>query len=274
MDHYFTQHPEIYEPLWNAITPQVNHIAQPTPVQVSPQVVKTQSRSDKQDELRVLQGKTITSLLLVRESTNSDGAPIYLPGEINESFEDILPEVDAMKDSQTDGALSFAVRFPWAAINVSFASAFQKGHWSDQPVQTENAAPGQNLGLLTFAPSHTESADYKRQWEETNAVLGEDMVEIDTTHRTKVSIKLFDGGKISTYNHLMATIANLFVVLPIADKRGQATDAVIFANLRKSSPSLLSLPCATGSNVLPSEAGRENTCHMLSPLRSTPVSSS
>lgn len=249
MDHYFNLHPEIYEPLWKAITPQVNHIAEPTPVQVSPQVVKTQSRSDKQDEIRLLKGKTITSLLLVRESTNSDGAPIYFPGEINESFEDILPEsprnackeylqlirseVETMKDSPKDGALSFVVRFPWAAINVSFASALQKGHWSDQPVQTENAAPGQNLGILTFAPSHTESADYKRQWEETNAVLGEDMVEIDATHRTKVSIKLYDGGKILTYNHLMATIANLFAALQMADKPDQASDAVIFNNLRE-----------------------------------------
>jgi hypothetical protein len=108
-----------------------------------PQVVKTQSRSDKQDEIRLLKkGKTITSLLLVRESTNSDGAPTSFRGEINESFEDILPEsprnackeylqlirseIEAMKDSPRDGALIFVLRFPWAAVNVSFASALQK----------------------------------------------------------------------------------------------------------------------------------------------------
>jgi hypothetical protein len=123
-----------------------------------------------------------------------------------------------MKRSSTDGALSYVVRFPWAAIKVPFASAFQKGHWLDQPVQTENAVPGQNLWLLSFAPSHTESANYKRHWEETNAMLGEDIVESDTTHRTKLSIKLFDGGKISTHSHLMATITNLYVTLQVADQ--------------------------------------------------------
>lgn len=56
-------------------------------------------------------------------------------------------------------------------------------------------------------------------------MLGDGMVEIDTNLRTKVSIKLFDGGKISTYNHLMSTIA--IAVLQMADKPDQASDAVM-----------------------------------------------
>jgi hypothetical protein len=86
---------------------------------------------------------------------------------------------------------------------------------------------------LTFAPSHTGSADYKCQWDETNVVLGEDMVDVDTTHRTKISVKLFEGGRITTHSHLMATIANLYVTLKVAEKPGQVTDAVIFTNLKE-----------------------------------------
>jgi hypothetical protein len=123
------------------------------------------------------------------------------------------------------------MRFPWSAINVTFASAFQKGQWTDQPLQSESAALGQNLGFLTFAPSHTGSADYKRQWDKTNVVLGEDMVDVNTTQRTKISVQLFKGGKITTHSHLMATIANLCVTLKVAEKLGQASEALIFMSL-------------------------------------------
>jgi hypothetical protein len=204
MDSWFTNHPDVYQNLLSAITPQVA-MAPVQPVQVSPQAPKaTQSRADRQDELRVLKGKTVTSLLLVRNSINVDGEGIYVSGEIDESFEDTLLEtlcnacreylqliramVKIMKGSPTEGALSYVMRFPWAAINVAFASAFQKGQWTDQPIPSESAVLGQNLGFLTFAPSHTSSADYKRQWDETNVILGEDMVDVDTTQRTKMCL--------------------------------------------------------------------------------------
>jgi hypothetical protein len=84
------------------------------------------------------------------------------------------------------------MRFPWATINVPFAPALQKGQWTDQPLQSESAALGQILGFITFAPSHTGSAYYKqRQWEETNVVLGEDMVDVDNTQCFKIGVKLF-----------------------------------------------------------------------------------
>ena len=249
MDSWFTNHPDVYQNLLSAITPQVA-MAPVQPAQVSPQAPKaTQSRADKQDEYRVLKGKTIISLLLARHSINADGECIYVPGEIDEAFEDTLLEtprnackeylqlirakVEDMKGSPTEGALSYVMRFPWAAINVAFASAFQKGQWTDQPIQSESAALGQNLGFLTFAPSHTGSADYKRQWDETNVVLGEDMVDVDTTQRTKISVSLFKGGKIGTHSHLMATIANLYVTLKVAEKSGQASEALIFQSLKE-----------------------------------------
>jgi hypothetical protein len=141
--------------------------------------------------------------------------------------------VEIMKGSPTEGALSYVMRFPWAAINVAFASAFQKGQWIDQPLQFKSAALGQNLGFLTFAPSHTGLMDYKRQWDETNVILGEDMVDVDTTQRTKISVKLFKGGRITTHSHLMATIANIYVTLKVAKKPGQASEALIFTSLKE-----------------------------------------
>jgi hypothetical protein len=141
--------------------------------------------------------------------------------------------VEIMKGSPTKGALSCIMRFPWAAINVTFASAFQKGQWTDQPLQSKSATLGQNLGFLTFAPSHTGSADYKQQWDETNVVLGEDMVNVDTTQRTKISVKLFKGGRIMMHSHLMATITNLYVTLKVAKKPGQASEALIFTSLKE-----------------------------------------
>jgi hypothetical protein len=247
MDSWFTSHPDIYQNLLSAITPQVA-MAPVLPVQVSPQAPKaTQSRAKKQDKYRVLKGKTITSLLLARHSINADRECIYVSGEINEAFEDTLlktpcnackeylqliqAKVEVMKGSPTKGALSYVMRFPLAAINVAFVSAFQKGQWTDQPLQSKSAALGQNLGFLTFSPSHTGSADYKRQWDETNVVLGEDKVDVDTTQRTKISVQLFKGGKITMHSHLMATIANLYVTLKVAEKPGQVSKDLILTSL-------------------------------------------
>jgi hypothetical protein len=88
--------------------------------------------------------------------------------------------------------MAYVMRFPLAAINIAFSSALQKGQWLDQPIQAEGLLLGQNLALLSFAPSRTGSADYKRQWEETNMVFNEDMVEM--SHHTKVGTKLFNAG--------------------------------------------------------------------------------
>jgi hypothetical protein len=135
--------------------------------------------------------------------------------------------------AESAGALSFVIDFPWAAINVAFASALQKGHWSAQPVQSESEVLGQNLGFLTFAPSYATSADYKRQWDETNTVYDEDMAAVDKNHRTKVGVKLFDGGKVTSYKSLMATIANFVVALMTADRPGQASEALVVTNLKQ-----------------------------------------
>jgi hypothetical protein len=152
-----------------------------------------------------------------------------VPNQVNNSI--VKSAIMDMRVVDTvDGAL---MRFPWATINVSFASALQKGQWTDQPLQTKSAALGQNLGFLTFAPSHMDSADYKLQWEETNVVMGEDMVDVDTTQCTKIGLKLFEGGKIITHSHLMATIADLNVTLKVAEKLGQASKALIFKNLEE-----------------------------------------
>jgi hypothetical protein len=140
-----------------------------------------------------------------------------------------------MRDSPAvgSGVMAYVMRFLMAAINVAFSSALQKGQWSDQPIQAEGLLLGQNLGLLSFAPSCTGSTDYKRQWEETNIVFNKDMVETDKSHRTKVGIKLFNAGQITSHSHLMTTIANLYAVLQVMDKPGQTPESLFCIHLRE-----------------------------------------
>jgi hypothetical protein len=94
MDPWFTKNPEIYQTLLSAITPQVNYAAPLLPAQqVSPQPPKPlQLRAGKQNEYRVPKGKTITSQLHAKESTNMDGKSICILGEVDKAFEDTLLE--------------------------------------------------------------------------------------------------------------------------------------------------------------------------------------
>jgi hypothetical protein len=252
METWFANNQEVYQALLSAITPQVNALMHAAPAAVSPQaIVKTQTRADKQEEVRVMKGATVNSMILVREDDNVEGAPILLIGELDESFEDTLSEtprnackdyvqlfrskIEHMRDSPAagSGAMAYVMRFPLAAINIAFSSALQKGQWSDQPIQAEGLLLGQNLGLLSFAPSRTGSADYKRQWEETNMVFDEDMVETDKSHRTKVGTKLFNAGLLTSHNHLMTTIANLYAVIQVMDKQGQTSESLLAIHLRE-----------------------------------------
>jgi hypothetical protein len=184
---------------------------------------------------------------------------------MDEAFEDTLSEtprnackdyvqlfrskIEHMRDSSSAGssAMSYVLRFPFAAINVAFSSALQKGQWADQPVQSEGSMLGQNLGILTFAPSRESSADYKRQWDETNTVFNEDMVETDKSHRTKVGVTLYDGGNILSHGQLMAMIANLYAVLQVVDKVGQTCDSILCTNLREIFFCYLKQTCVNGS---------------------------
>jgi hypothetical protein len=140
-----------------------------------------------------------------------------------------------MRDSPAvgSGAMAYVTHFPMAAINVAFSLALQKGQWSDQPIQAEVLLLGQNLGILSFAPSRAGSVDYKRQWEETNIAFNEDVVKTDKSHHTKVGIKLFSGGQIMSHSHLMTTIANLYVVLQVMDKPGQTSESLFCIHLQE-----------------------------------------
>jgi hypothetical protein len=101
METWFANNQEVYQALLSAITPQVNALMHAAPVAVSPQaIVKTQTRADKHEEVHVIKGATINSMILVREDDNIKGAPILLIGELDESFEDTLSETprNACKD--------------------------------------------------------------------------------------------------------------------------------------------------------------------------------
>jgi hypothetical protein len=146
METWFGNNQEVYQALLSAITPQVNALMHAVPTAVSPQaIVKTQTRADKQEEGCVLKGATITSLILVREDDNDEGAQILLTRELNQSLEDTLSEtprnackdyvqlfrskIKHMRDSPAvgSGAMAYVMRFPMTAINVAFSLALQKG---------------------------------------------------------------------------------------------------------------------------------------------------
>jgi hypothetical protein len=176
METWFGNNQEVYQALLSAITPQVNALIYTVPAAISPQaIVKTQTRADKQEEGRVLKGAMITSLILVREGDNEEGAPILLTGELDELYEDMLSEttrnackdyvqlfrskIERMQDSSAvgSGAMAYLTCFLYAAINVAFSLALQKEQWSDQPIQLEGLLLGKNLGILSFAQSRAGS---------------------------------------------------------------------------------------------------------------------
>jgi hypothetical protein len=94
-------------------------------------------------------------------------------------------------------------RFPFVIINQTFAAALTNEYWATQPFQQNATTLGQNLSLFTFAPTRTGTAEYKRQFDETNAILGEELVGTANAHRTKASLKLYDGGNVQHYSHLL-----------------------------------------------------------------------
>ena len=103
----------------------------------------------------------------------------------------------------------------------------------DSTIQEEANTVGQNLSVLMFAPIHTGMAEYKCQQEETNAILGEDLVGTTNSQCTKGSLQLYNGGSILFHGHLLNMLANFILVLKVADAPGQATEALLLTHLKE-----------------------------------------
>jgi hypothetical protein len=203
-------------------------------------VVKT--RADRNDEVRVNKAKATIQLLLAREGINADGEAVLIPGELDPSFEDLLQEtprnafrnlsmlfkthIEGTKETDPMHLLYFATHFPYVMITPIFAAAFMGGHWATEPIHADAASLGQNLGVLSFVPTKTNTAEHKRQLDESNSILGEDLVSADSTHRTKASLTLFDGGNVQFHSQAMTTIANLHAALAVCDNTETPTPSI------------------------------------------------
>jgi DNA-binding ferritin-like protein (Dps family) len=119
------------------------------------------------------------------------------------------------------------------AINQSFTAALLNGHWSTEPLQKETTMLGQNLGLFSFAPARPGTAEYKRQLEETNTILGEDLIGAVPAHRTKATVQLYNTGVITHYTQLLNLLSNALIVFEGADGPNQATESILVHHLKE-----------------------------------------
>jgi hypothetical protein len=250
IDTWFRANPDTYDTLIAKYQGTPPAAGPPTPTLPPTTVVTSESRSDRIAAEQVRKAKVSTELLLSRPGTNADGAPIIVPGIIRSTFADAMQEPATRsfrtleqlyraliqgrnQDGAPDMYAHYWARFPYVMVNPAFAAAMFNAHWSTLPLQHGERAFGQNLTLLTFAPARPGTAEYTSQLEETNAILGEELVGAVPAHRTKARLQLFDGGVVLHYSHLMSTIANLILVLTAADDPAQATEATIIKDLRQ-----------------------------------------
>jgi hypothetical protein len=90
---------------------------------------------------------------------------------------------------------------------------------------------GQSLSILSFAPVRTGTSEHQRQLDESNAILGEELLGTVSSQCTKASLMLYSGGGIHSYQSLLSTIANLLLVLEAADDPTQSSPAILVKNL-------------------------------------------
>jgi hypothetical protein len=221
-----------------------------TPTTPTPTLTTYESRSDKTAAANVSRARAIMALFLCRPGTNSNGTPILVPGQVSPTFEDALNnspsrsfrlferQYRALVDSKNaEDSLNmihnFMTKFPYIMVNQIFAACLTNGHWAISTIQEEANTVGQNLSVLTFAPIRTGTAEYKRQQEETNAILGEDLVGTANSQRTKGSLQLYNGGSVLFHGHLLNMLANFILVLEAADAPGQATEALLLTHLKE-----------------------------------------
>lgn len=243
IDAWIKENPNTYHQLVGQFGASQQSVPPPPPTaQVSTVATIVKTRADKNDEVRMLKSKAILQLLLAREGTNSDGAPILIPGELDLSAEDLLQEtprnafrnllmlfrtkIETKKEREPMHLMYYSAHFPYIIINPIFTAAFLSGHWATEPIHKDDTSIGQNLGIFTFAPTKTNTAEHKRQLEETNSILGEDLVSASSSQRTKASLTLFDGGNVQFHSHALSTIANFHAAIAVIDNQDQAGSAV------------------------------------------------
>jgi hypothetical protein len=254
IDRWFLANPDTFQALSANFTttptpPTANHEASPTH-HLNPPTIIHETRKDRIATINVNRARTVTQLMLARIGTNSEGNPILIPGALSQTYEDALQDspnrafrildqtyrslIDLKGTGDNLNMIDhYMKRFPFVIVNQTFAASLTNGYWATQPYQQSATVPGANISLFTFAPTRTGTAEYKRQFEETNTILGEELVGATNSHRTKPTLKLFDGGMIQHYSHLLYTLANLLLVLEAADDPNQDGEAILVTHLKE-----------------------------------------
>jgi hypothetical protein len=245
IDRWFTTHPDIYQEHARRYSDQGPDVpnAAPTP---APQVIFQESLKDKTTKVNIARAKTVTELMLVREGTNAAGAPILVPGKLSTTFQDALQDTpsralrtllqyfNSLILSKTDDlniVNVYKAKFPTVMVTSAFVATYTNGYWATLPLQQEANMIGQSLTIFSFAPARTGTDDHKRQIDESNAILGEELVGTANSQRTKASLQLYGNGPITTYQSLLSTIANLLLVLEAADAPNQDSPSILIKNL-------------------------------------------
>jgi hypothetical protein len=208
IDHWFNDHPAVFQELVKQYQNSAHTVAfQEPPANSAPGqpalTIIYESRPDCLAKHNINnKAHAITQLLLARKSTNADGDPILVPGIISSSFKDALQEplnhafrllaqqyhaliATKSEEDSLNMINNHMNRFPHIIITPAFAAAALNGHWANQPLQQEVAMIGQSLSIFTFTPVRTGTAEYKRQFKESNAILGEDLVGTANSHQSE-----------------------------------------------------------------------------------------
>jgi hypothetical protein len=141
--------------------------------------------------------------------------------------------IEGKKERDPMHLMYFSTLFPYVIITAIFTAALMGGHWATEPVHVESSSLGQTLGVLTFAPTKTNTAEHKRQIDKTNSILGKDLVGASSSQRTKASLTIFEGGNVSYHAQAMSTIVNLHAALAICDGPDQTTPAISMTCLKE-----------------------------------------
>jgi hypothetical protein len=120
-----------------------------------------------------------------------------------------------------DMADRLMTNFPLVVLTPSFVATALNGYWSVLPLAQETATVGNNLSFFSFAPVPTNTAEHKRQLDESTTVLNKDLVGVSTNQRTKATLQLYSGGLFCTHHNLLQGIANSTVILKVLDAPDQ-----------------------------------------------------
>ena len=249
IDRWFEANPDVYSQhaCRYAIEATSTSVRPPATNATAPPIVY-ESLKDRSAKHNIARAQMITQLLLAREGTNANGDRIIIPGTVSSTFEDAVNDtapralrylteqvvsIAQEKNGSMDVADRLMTNFPLVVLTPSFVATALNGYWSTLPLAQEAATVGNNLSFFSFAPVPTNTAEHKRQLDESTTVLNEDLVGVSTNQRTKATLQLYSGGLFRTHHDLLQGISNSTVILKVLDAPDQPEPAIFTTALRE-----------------------------------------